>query len=363
MVRRKDWLLVLATGLVAALPAVASLYDITDLGTLDGPGSYSYAYGLNDNGDVVGTSTNSSGYAHPYFWSGGTMTDLASGTMNIGDAFGINNSGDIVGWLTSSPGADGDAFVYSGGTMNFLGAATSGNTGVGTGINGSGTVAGWSTTGILTFEAWSETGGTYTPIGPDLGGSFMISQGINDSGTVVGWGLNGSSVQQAWSWSGGALTSLGTLGGSASGAFGINNAGVIIGEAATATESHAFSYSGGTMTDLGTLGGSQSTAYGLNEAGDIVGGSWVDGFGTTHAFLYSGGSMVDLNTMIDPLSGWTLVNARDVNNNGQIVGYGSIGGETHAFLLTLAPVPEPATCCVLLFGCGWIVRRRPRRGR
>jgi probable HAF family extracellular repeat protein len=58
----------------------------------------------------------------------------------------------------------------------------------------------------------------------------------------------------------------------------------------------------------------------------------------THAFLYTSGSgMVDLNTLIDPLSGWELLDAADINDAGQITGQGLIGGEYHAYLLT--PVP------------------------
>ena len=44
--------------------------------------------------------------------------------------------------------------------------------------------------------------------------------------------------------------------------------------------------------------------------------------------------MVDLNTLIDPLSGWELLDAADINDAGQITGQGLIGGQYHAYLLT-----------------------------
>ena len=69
--------------------------------------------------------------------------------------------------------------------------------------------------------------------------------------------------------------------------------------------------------------------------------------------------MVDLNTLIDPLSGWELVTAWGINDAGQITGYGLIGGETHAFLLT--PVPEPATLVLIGFGAAALAIRRIRR--
>jgi probable HAF family extracellular repeat protein len=64
-----------------------------------------------------------------------------------------------------------------------------------------------------------------------------------------------------------------------------------------------------------------------------------------HAFLYTDvAGMIDLQTLVDPLSAWSLTKADAINDFGQIAGYGTIGGQTHGFLLT--PVPEPA--CITL---------------
>ena len=111
---------------------------------------------------------------------------------------------------------------------------------------------------------------------------------------------------------------------------------------------------------LGTLGGTSSYAYGINNSGQVVGWAYTTG-NAWHAFLYNGSTMIDLNTLIDPLSGWTLRDAWDINDAGQIVGWGYNGRQYHAFLLT--PVPEPSTfvlICPALLGLGWIklVRRR-----
>jgi hypothetical protein len=38
--------------------------------------------------------------------------------------------------------------------------------------------------------------------------------------------------------------------------------------------------------------------------------------------------------MIPPNSGWDLHHAASINNAGQIVGYGTINGADHAYLLT-----------------------------
>ncbi len=87
---------------------------------------------------------------------------------------------------------------------------------------------------------------------------------------------------------------------------------------------------------------SPSKASGINAAGQVVGNyNLVGNTGTTHAFLYDTvHGMIDLNSLINPSSGWVLNVAQSINDFGQITGTGTIGGQQHAFVLTL--VPEPA---------------------
>ena len=50
-----------------------------------------------------------------------------------------------------------------------------------------------------------------------------------------------------------------------------------------------------------------------------------------------GSVMSDLNSLLPAASGWTLTTATGINAGDQIVGSGTIGGATHAFLMTPLP--------------------------
>ena len=90
-------LIVSALLCVAALqPAVGQSFTIKDLGTLPG-GTTSRANGINDRGQVVGSS-GTAGFTHAFLFENGMMVDL--GTLPGDDqsnAVGINNHGQIVG--------------------------------------------------------------------------------------------------------------------------------------------------------------------------------------------------------------------------------------------------------------------------
>jgi probable HAF family extracellular repeat protein len=92
--------------------------------------------------------------------------------------------------------------------------------------------------------------------------------------SLVIWTLTGSTAQAAATYS---VTSLGAFDGlSGSEAYGINNAGQVVGWAGTASgEQHAFLYSAGVMTDLGSLGGGFSIAHDINNSGQVVRESWT----------------------------------------------------------------------------------------
>jgi probable HAF family extracellular repeat protein len=203
-----------------------------------------------------------------------------------------------------------------------------------------------------------------------LGGYESEALSINDSNEIVGWADNSSSYEHAciFDFTGDSNNNvdLGTLGGNSSSAWSINNGGRIVGWSLDSSGNyHACLFNptgGGANKDLGTLGGNGSEAYCINDDGEIVGYA-LDGSEQPRACLFDptgNGNNIDLNTLIDPNSGWTLLYASGIDNEGWIVGQGVNSlGQTHAFLL-LPPPPIRAKVFILprvlnLQSCGkWI---------
>ena len=203
-------------------------------------------------------------------------------------AWGINNSGQVSGYSYDTSVGQNRAFLYGAGVTTNLGTiGAPSNYSIGFAINDAGQVAGGTTSstyGPLVSRGegvvWSE--GTSTVL-PTLGGyedepGFGAALGINNSGQVTGTSSNGvANHSHALLYSNGTITDLGTLGGPNSEGRAINDRGEVAGGAGLSFSNtglaHAYIYSGGFMTDLGTLGGLESIAFGINNLGQVVGGS------------------------------------------------------------------------------------------
>jgi probable HAF family extracellular repeat protein len=155
------------------------------------------------------------------------------------------------------------------------------------------------------------------------------------------------------------MADLGTLGGTNSWGRDINSQGQVVGESDYEPGSgqhytRAFLFDSGVMTNLGTLGGDFSAASAINDSGVIVG--WAENAaGQRRAFIRQGGELKDLNEMLclQTDAGVTIVpsivltEARDINEDGVICGWGAVRGSdnqaTRGFLLL--PI-DPNDCVV-----------------
>lgn len=174
---------------------------------------------------------------------------------------------------------------------------------------------------------------TVTDLGT-LGGSSSQAYGINDTGQVVGNADTSNGLSHAFLWDQGTMNDLGTVDGySYSSAYKINNVGQAVGSAyiepINRTDNSprlALLWAQGAQSppqDLGSLGGNRSDAYGINNRGDVVGLSRLDNTTYNRAFLWSKGKMRNLGTLSNtegcsPYPSYIF--GASVNNKRQIVG-------------------------------------------
>ncbi len=310
-------------------PSAQPRYTITDLGTLGGPTTQ--GMGINENGRVVGASQLGN-YFYAFLWDGNTMTNLGALGPYGSWAHDINDTGQVSG-VSQLGNFDSHAFRWQNGVMQDLG-TLGGPVSYAFDINNSGQTAGSAERaddGIHHAVLWGSSG--IVDLG-DLGNLWetdSAAYGINDAGQVVGGSYNDAGEWHAFLWQNGGMQDLGTLGGDTGTAMAINENSQVVGSSrpAGSIPVHAFLWDGG-MQDLGTLGWNQSIANDINDKGQVVG--VLQTGQTSHAFVWANSQMQDLNNLIDANSGWVLQEARAINNKGQIVGKGTFNGQTRAFL-------------------------------
>jgi probable HAF family extracellular repeat protein len=314
-------------------------YEVVDVGTLDG--GETKAYGINNKGQVVGES---GGYA--FLYSPGTgikRVDFNPRWPNyLRRAVAINDSETIVGDSSSH-----EMFLGSVASGFRVRARVYGEIG-GDRINQAGEVA----TTVRVNGRW--TAGVIHADG-SLGSVMPAdSRGhaINDFGWITGetrkssdslfWGVSGRFQAFIYRPDAGRAD-IDIRGCNASTGYAINATGEVTGSCAEDMEApmRAFVYrpnKGAIVLPL-ISGYRASRGLSINDKGEVVGNLFVpiekdNPARQPHPFLYSDAiGMVDLNELIPVNSGWELVNANGINNTGQIVGWGRVGGATHGFLL------------------------------
>jgi probable HAF family extracellular repeat protein len=121
-------------------------FPITDLGTLQG-GHRSYAFDINDRGQVVGYSETASGLYRAFVWKKGKMTALTlKGTPEEteSNARDLNDRGQIVGKWTVYDSHEPHASLWQRGKRVDLGTLRGGTVSSADGINERGQVVGGS---------------------------------------------------------------------------------------------------------------------------------------------------------------------------------------------------------------------------
>jgi probable HAF family extracellular repeat protein len=251
--------------------------NLNDLGTLGG--TTSVGRDINDYGEVIGMSPIADGVEHAFLFTNGAMRDLGTLGGRWSDATAINNAGQVVGYSLDQNGFR-RAFLYGNGQMRAL-ATPGGDTSRADAINDKAVVAGVWSIGVLGRpHAFVNSGGIATDIccgvGDAYDGTLYVGsvRGINEANDVIGsWVPQASEGSTGFLYRDGVVRSLVP---GFSDPFGINNAGVVVGDA----------------------------SFGLNRRAFV----WDETKG-----------LQDLNGLIDPTLGLTLTWATGINDLGQIV--------------------------------------------
>jgi hypothetical protein len=205
------------------------------------------------------------------------------------------------------------------------------------GINNNGDVVGFSSNNAasptLLTNFIRNPNGTFNVLA--IGGDpLAMANGINDSRTVVGGTSNSAAFMLS---GGGTLTTLASVNGTTASqtAFGINNAGLIVGQYADNATGNTpgFLLNGGTYTSLNPVVNALVTnAQGVNNLGLATGFYSTDGV-HQHGFFYNSTSS-QFTLAADPVvANLLLTQFLGINNNGLAVGYYQTNdGSQHGFL-------------------------------
>ena len=277
------------------------LFDGDRYTTVDFPDStVTLVNGINPRGDIVGEyGVTLTTPHHGFFMTReGSFRAIEPPGALSSTAIGVTPGGDILGSYTSMDNVS-HSFLLSGGTYSSIDYPQASATIV-NGIGARGEVA-----GSYVFAGVSHgfllSKGDFTSFDP-VGSAFTTATGVNPRGDIVGRYRDAAGVNHGFLFSAGQFTTIDFPGASYTGATAINTTDDILGRYQIDGVFHGFLLtrrvrhdSRYTITDLGTLGGSASIAIGINSAGDIGGGANVVGE-NQHPFLWHAGQIADLGT-------------------------------------------------------------------
>ncbi|MEZ4701930.1 MAG: Ig-like domain-containing protein [Rhodothermales bacterium] len=266
----------------ALLAARWDSLGLTRLGAFDGRSSL--AYGINNEGLVVGTSTKAqTEVLRAFLWRDGRLNEMQTASVVESQAFDISERGLAVGYAGASA------------------------------------------------VIWDDV-----VISRTLAGALGRAYALNESGQVVG-SIDDGTVKAAFWERNGALQVIHDAASSFSEAYGINNSTWVVGAYLPAVPGKNQPLTAPRMA----VASAQALRAGAGMPADSLGKRGanepvvaVASAGEMRAFLWRNGVSVDLNDFIDAGSGWTLVEALGINNAAQIVGYGLRNGVKRAFLLS-----------------------------
>jgi PEP-CTERM motif len=293
------------------------------------------------------------------------------------DVYGINDNGLVSGLSFNSSGVS-TGFLYNQGSLtSYTAPLPGGGNAVDTEfyqVNNAGQVAVsyYGADGIYHAATYNSVAGTWSYI-PDIPGyAGNLAGGINNNGLVVGDAFTTINQSTAtylggvgWSYNG-AYSPLFTAPGSApanggTATYSVNDAGQIVGYAIDSSGIyHGYVKTGSSFTTLDFPGAAQfggTVANGINNAGVVTGYYYNDSSGDFSGFTWQNGVFTTLNF---PGALDTAITA--INDRGDLAGYYvDANGNLEGFVAY--SVPEPGTLTLLGMGLSFVYlwRRGMRR--
>lgn len=251
---------------------------------IDVPGFFfTYCWGINQAGDIVGQYEDANEHLHGFLLSDGTYTTIDYGETVL---YGVNDRNQIVG--TSGEGLGAQGFLYDLQTNRFTKIVypetyeTQPRA-----INNAGAIVGYFVYHGH-FHGFEFVDSTYGEISPP-GSLISYAYGISGSGEIVGVGsnrqgygdFNFTDVQAKY----GVLNVPNASGASV---MGINHSGTaLVGfYKPTLLTSAGFVYQSGTVTTLEFPGSNETFATGINDLGEVV-GYFFDANNDVHGFTWT----------------------------------------------------------------------------
>jgi probable HAF family extracellular repeat protein len=288
------------------------------------------ANGINDRGQIVGT-TMVSGQPRAFTFFNGNLHAL--GTLpgrNASYGFGINDHGQVCGGSATFGSSlfFGHAFLATGNNMQDLGILPGGEGSTAYAVNNAGEVAGTAVAHDSLRNAFLYNGQMQS-----IATGSSIASGINEKGELCFY--TGDGIVFGYMWSKGKITAIPSATDSETEAFAINRSGHVVGYTQSYKDriSHAFVYFKGQVTLLDTSTTS-TIAKAINASGEVVGYTFPAGSDNTTACLFKDGKIIDLNSFVRKNSDWVLTTTTGINDHGQIVGSGTKNGLPRSFLMT-----------------------------
>ena len=277
---------------------------------------HSNATEMNDNGQIIGYAYDANWQNKAVFWNQGQVVEMGviPGT-NYTYPTHLNNRGQVIGTSDNSS----KAWIWENGVYTVLDKLNANDTyTIPQFINDQGIVAGISYDQSYKISSWVWQNGQFTKLADVPGTTNSQIRGLNESGQVIGFSYDSNYVYQPWIWQNGQYTNLvGISGSTQSYPQFLNNQGEVIGSSYISNTTKYWMWKQGQLTELTGLAGKPNVQiFGLNNQGQVLGMSYDQNWTTRQAWIMKDSQYTEIPTF----QGLTNTNVNTLNDLGQVVG-------------------------------------------